>query len=359
MTFPAWIFDAVAGSPSYSASQIRLLFSGLFTPAGALGVRSGILNVESFAPSISGSTLTVAPGRAVVQGATTTTQGAYVTCMSASQTLTIPAPNGTYARWDLVYLRVWDNETDSSGQTQADLVYLAGTAAASPALPSVPAGQTGLPLIRVVVPQSGGGSPTATVVGPYTAARGGAIITTSSADELAITEPGTISIRSDLTSDRVRWLDPATSTWRSIVERHYVTLSKVGSFGLAASTYTAIVWDTLLKQSPGDTMWSGASATSLVAPVAGEYDLFLTAVPPAAASGAVHARAYVNGSYYAHIEFTPSSAAGAFDAAWTALELNAGDAVSVYLYSSVAISAGGWAPPDNKGLTAKLIWSGP
>lgn len=357
MTFPAIAFDAVSGAPSYSAGQWRLAMSGLFTPSGALGVRSGALNAESFTPSVSGGTLTVAPGRAVVQGATTTTQGAYLTAMPTSWAASIPAANASNPRVDLVYLRIWDTEVDASGSTQADLVYLAGTPAASPVLPTIPSGQTGLPLVSVSVPKSGGGSPVATTTGvmPLTAARGGAVLTQSSADESAMTEPGQLSIRSDLPSDRVRWYDG--TTWRSVTERHYVTVARAASFGLPASVYTMINWDTLVKTSPGDTMWTTGAPGSLIAPVSGEYDISALTLLPAGATSSFHIRAYVNGVSAANLGFTPSVSAGAFWGGWAPLELSAGDVVSIYMLSGVLLST--WAPGGTKDVTVKLIWNGP
>lgn len=349
MTFPALALDEVgtSGAPTYSAGQFRLALSGLFTPSGALGVRSGILNAESWAPSISGSTLTVAPGRAVVQGATTTTQGAYLAAMPTSQTLTIPAASATYARWDLVYVRVWDNEVDSSGLTQADIVYLAGTPAASPSLPSIPAGQTGLKLIQVTVPASGGGSPTAQIVGPYTAARGGVVPVYSATDEATLTEPGQLSLRLD--TGRVRRL--LAGTWSDVADRHWCRVSKTGTFNLGAGATVAIIWDGAVN-SPGDSM-GAVGSSSLTAPVTGDYNLTASVLVPGAASGALFVYYEVNGANQRAIAYSPGSSGGQGLTGAIPLGLNAGDTVTVLLYSAVAVT--GWANPTY----ARLEFVGP
>src|SRR6266699_5352182 len=113
MSFVALMADAVSGSPAYSAGTWRLADSGIFVSSGPLAVRSGALSVDSFAASLAGTTVSVGPGRAVVQGATTSTQGAYRTAMPTTWTQALAAAT-TQDRIDLVYLRVWDNEVDAT-----------------------------------------------------------------------------------------------------------------------------------------------------------------------------------------------------------------------------------------------------
>lgn len=256
MTFPALWFDAVA----YSAPTMRLTRSGLFVPTGPLSTRSGALSIDSFAASLGGTTLSVGPGRGVVNGATSTTQGAYQVAMSTTWTQALAAPN-SLDRIDLVYLRVWDTETDSSGLTQADLVYLTGTPAASPVAPTIPAGQTGFQICTISVPHTG--SPAVTQVGviPFTTASGGIVpaFTTSSPGS-----PYQGLFRSRL--DRAATVQPGPlemydgAAWQPVVPASYprgrsVAPISTGSSGTSTSGSTEIM----------DSVLGTLQATNLIA----------------------------------------------------------------------------------------------
>ncbi|MFF7982275.1 hypothetical protein ACFZDK_24625 [Streptomyces sp. NPDC007901] len=173
---PAWI-DTV----SLNAFQLRRVDSLIVMTNGAnpLGARSGVApGSNGFAVSVSGTTITVGTGITSLYFAG---QGTYRVAMTSTSTLTQNAPHATLPRIDLVYLRVWDNSVDASGLNQADVQYLAGTAASSPVAPT-PAGTViYMPLAQLNVPASGGGSTTVnSSVLPITVAPGG-ILPASSA----------------------------------------------------------------------------------------------------------------------------------------------------------------------------------
>lgn len=223
MTIPMLLSDAVSGSPSYSAGTWRLGKSGLYVSSGPLATRSGALSVDSFAASLAGTTVSVGPGRGVVQGATTTTQGAYEAYSTTTWTQALNAAS-SQDRIDLIYLRVWDNEVDASGLVQADFVYLAGTPSGSPVAPSIPAGQSGFRIATVSVPHTGSPALTQAGVMPYTVANGGAVPAFSTsqpaspengqlrwrADRLPTVQPGPLEI----------W-DSTNSAWDPIVPDGY------------------------------------------------------------------------------------------------------------------------------------------
>lgn len=179
MTLPAIAFTGVAES----APHFRLALSGLIVPASSLTVRGGAMSMDSFVASIAGTTLSVGPGRGAVQGATSTSQGVYLAATAATWTQVLAAAS-SQDRIDLVYLRVWDDETDSSGLTQVDFVYLQGTPSGSPVAPSIPAGQSGFRVCTVSVPHTGSPAITQAGILPYTAALGGVV------PAVATTQPG-------------------------------------------------------------------------------------------------------------------------------------------------------------------------
>lgn len=165
--------DAVSGSPSYAASDMRLARAGAYVMTGVLTPRSGALSVDSFAASLSGTTVTVGPGCAIVHGAVSaSTEGVYECFMTTSFTQVLAAAN-TQDRIDLIYVRVWNNEVDSSGATQFSPVYLTGTPSGSPVAPSIPSGQAGFKICTISVPHSGSPALTQNGVMPYTVCQGG------------------------------------------------------------------------------------------------------------------------------------------------------------------------------------------
>ncbi|MGW5582787.1 hypothetical protein [Streptomyces sp. NPDC003857] len=166
---PSWI----DGLP-VDAFRARRIDSLMVMPNGLdpLGARSGILpGSNGFNVTVSGTTITVGTGIGSLYFAG---QGIYRIAMTSTSNLTLDAPHATLPRIDLVYLRVWDNSVDGSGQNKADVVYLAGTPSSTPSAPT-PAGTViYMRLAHITVPASGGGSPTVnTTVRPITVASGG------------------------------------------------------------------------------------------------------------------------------------------------------------------------------------------
>lgn len=144
----------------------------VMTNGVALGGRAGIVpGSGGFTVTVSGTTITVSAGTAWLYQSG---QGMYSASLSSGASLTLTAAHATLPRVDLVYLRVWDNAVDASGLNQADAVYLAGTAAASPVAPTPAGTQIYIPLATISVPASGGGSPSVSqTVLPKTVAPGG------------------------------------------------------------------------------------------------------------------------------------------------------------------------------------------
>jgi hypothetical protein len=113
------------------------------------GIRSGSsTGTEPFdLQGVSAMQAKITPGLAYIQG--TATQGGYAVFSDTDVTLTFSDGNATNPRIDLVYLKVFDDFQDASGQTLATITKIEGTPAAVPTVPTLPA--TAIPLWRVRV----------------------------------------------------------------------------------------------------------------------------------------------------------------------------------------------------------------
>ncbi|MBS2962593.1 hypothetical protein KGA66_06010 [Actinocrinis puniceicyclus] len=297
MTLGPVLSDAVSGSPSFSAGQWRLAYSGLYVSSGALTVRSGALSIDSFAASIAGTTVSIGAGRGVVQGATSGTQGAYPVYSSATVTQVLNAASAQ-DRIDLIYLWLQDNEVDASGAVQATFVYLPGTPSGSPVAPTIPAGRSGFAICTAYVPASG--SPTVTQAGvmPYTAATGG-IIPALTDGQPGSPENGQVRWR----ADRSLTVQPGpleiwdTSAWHPIVPDSYprgrMAYKKITSAGANSGSSTPVVYNTLtttLTSGRRYRLWASGNITDSVTGLRAALGLYYIAGAsmPAGAVGATN-----------------------------------------------------------------------
>lgn len=211
----------------YDAVELRLADLALVAANGtSLSARSGVRPGDpGLAVTLSGTTINVSAGVAAIAYPG---QGLYRGVLdSAASPGTYNTPHSTYTRVDLVYLRVWDDDVDSSGLRQADPVYLAGTASATPSAPSIPAGQIGVALATITVPPSGGGAASvSTAVRPFMVAPGG-ILPSSSAPS----SPYTGQFY-DNGTDLLRWNGSAWDTYQKVQSVAWTTPT-------LASGYTA------------------------------------------------------------------------------------------------------------------------
>ncbi|MEU2242844.1 hypothetical protein ABZ572_25920 [Streptomyces sp. NPDC018338] len=134
----------------------RHISVGATTPAAPLTARSGILpgtgdgkfRVGGLWMSGNGPmTATVYAGRAVVQGPAA--QGAYPVALDQDTVVTFADGDPLNARIDLVVLRVYDDQYDSSKRSEAAIEIIKGTPSAAPVAPAAP--PVSLPLFSVKV----------------------------------------------------------------------------------------------------------------------------------------------------------------------------------------------------------------
>lgn len=148
-------YDAVSGGPELTATEWRQIDTSLFLRDTNDVVLSG---VRGGAVTNTGFSVTIAPLTAVVQ--TLWARGVYRAAFpggSAELSKTISAAHATLPRVDAIDVLIYDHESDGSGLRGADIVYTAGTAAASPSAPTFTG--VGVRLGTFAVPASGGGNP--------------------------------------------------------------------------------------------------------------------------------------------------------------------------------------------------------
>lgn len=173
---PVLPISGPSGSPvEVTAAQFRRLdiATTMAHETHDVAVRAGV--TAGLGASVSGTTVTILPGSAIVTPAASA-NGSYRASVATATSLTLTARDATYTRRDLIVLRVRDSEVDGSGLYTAALEIVTGTASAAPVDPAAPAGS--LPLWVAVVPPSG----TVTLIDRrvQTAALGGVITCTSS-----------------------------------------------------------------------------------------------------------------------------------------------------------------------------------
>jgi hypothetical protein len=162
-----------------SRVDTRLATSVGMAPTGVLTSRSGIVPDGGFAlQQVSAMQCQIMPGRAFIQGVTA--QGGYQVASDAPVALTVPDGDPQYNRIDIIALEIQDQQFDSSGQTQAVIVLIPGTPAATPVAPAVPAAAIGLFRISVPAKTSAGTggvawSTAVTDLRVYTAGLGGIV----------------------------------------------------------------------------------------------------------------------------------------------------------------------------------------
>jgi len=242
VTVTAWPIDADAGSPSYAASIGRHA-DGLFaagTSAAGRHMRSGVRRTDGtdMQVSVAGDDVTILSGVCLIDGPASF-QGAYAVVSDATVTLTdtVAAPHATLTRIDSVYVRIYDDIYDSSGQRAGAVLYQVGTASGSPTPPDLSSilGSS-VAWLRLadlsVAPASLGGFVTVNDKRPWLAAQG--VIRCATVSDLA--NPVTPSLAWESTGGRVKLYNG--SAWQTIYDPNFawVNLSYESGWTTEAST---------------------------------------------------------------------------------------------------------------------------
>jgi hypothetical protein len=138
-TPPSWLQNG-----SHPAENDRLSMQALLTTTGIIGASSLAVTAQG-TPNM---TVNVASGWAAIVGTTQANMGTYVGYNDATTVLTVTTANATNPRIDLVCMTV--NDAYYSGSTNNVVLQLiAGTPAASPVAPTLPANSISLATIAV------------------------------------------------------------------------------------------------------------------------------------------------------------------------------------------------------------------
>lgn len=251
---PLWI-AASAGAPSYNPQELRRAQAAWLSQAGTgtrFGARSGLHPASGNAVQFSNPTITVNNLKGVAFTNVTSLTGPYV-FQIPSHTHTITAAHASLPRKDIIVVRIWDNDEDSSGLRQADTVYVVGTAAASPAEPTLPSNSFRIATIDIPANNTAG----ATVTNNYpvaVAAGGVEVVRTDS--ELTGTASGVYDgmLRWNQATNQLQ-VHNGASTWETLASPSALAPGTIVAHlqraadqaladTLASSSATPISWDT-------------------------------------------------------------------------------------------------------------------
>jgi hypothetical protein len=170
---------------------------------GPTGARTGLRPDGGGAVAVLDGTMsvTVAPFSAWIDGGVSVAQGGYPFILDAAKTLAVADGDATLERVDTVAAVVYDDASDGSGQTVAEVVVVQGVpGAGAPALPA-----TAVPLRDVTVPaglSAGTGGLSSANLGTdrrvWTVAAGGVLRVSGAAERDALPKvPGQVVHRAD------------------------------------------------------------------------------------------------------------------------------------------------------------------
>ncbi|MFW6598114.1 hypothetical protein ACOCHS_06250 [Propionibacteriaceae bacterium Y2011] len=224
---PSWINDPTGTlGAEMNAAELRRAQSALLAhDTNTLSARAGVLHGLNV--TVAGLTATVGIGSAVVTPVAGA-HGSYVVATAASEAVTLDARDATYARIDLIVLRIQDPEI--SGTTAGAVVdKVTGSPAAVPAAPTVPSGA--LELARVTVP-AGTASPSVVDRRRWTAPLGGSIpcLSTSRPSGAGL-RPGQLIFETD-TASTWQWTG---SSWEWVAGNREWVKHATGSLFLPSS----------------------------------------------------------------------------------------------------------------------------
>ncbi|NML50532.1 hypothetical protein HHL19_12765 [Streptomyces sp. R302] len=355
----AWLTNRGDAAGGQTRTDTRLAPLGTFTPTGRLTSLSGVIpGSPNGATPIAGLAVTgtgpgtmtasVAPGRALIQS--TEAAGAYPVSLDTALTITFADGNASNPRFDLVVLRIYDGAVDGGAETKGAIEIIQGAAAATPVVPTVPAAAIALAQVRVPAGASAGtgGIDWGTAITDRrtgTVAVGGILVG-------APTAPGAYPGQF---RDGGRGIERWNGTsWMPTEERHYVSVTKSGTYGLSANQYTSVVWNSAPARTDA-IMWSSAQSTRLVAPVAGLYVVYTSQTWPSGAANC-RTRVRINGddSNVIQMSVVASSTGSMGDSNALPLVMAAGDYVEMQVYNSNALTG-----IPSSYTRAGLIWQGP
>jgi hypothetical protein len=182
------------------------------TDARPLGARSGLRpGITGASAAVNSTSWYVGPIAGIIDAEAANEAGPYAFAIDAASGGAVNAADSTNPRLDGLYVQMSDPaEGDGSSVPSVKVLYAAGTAAASPTLPTTPA--RSFLIVQLNIPKSGGGTPSYTWVAPYLAAAGGAL---GFATEAALNANTNVPFGTEATvySTGARYVMGQSSTW--------------------------------------------------------------------------------------------------------------------------------------------------
>lgn len=263
-------------------------FTGGISPTdhgGAHGVARGLsVSEKSGTPDMS---VDVAAGGALVTGTSSLAQGVYPFVNDATVNLAVTAADPADDRHDLIVAQIRDNDEDGGGSDTPRLFVVEGTAAASPADPSPPAGS--LVLARVVVPAAA------------------TSITDSDIADLRTYSAGLMGVQRVTSTTRPTVVDDGQIIYETDTDQHWNRVAGVWVPQGAGSAFAAFTttddiggtsysnWDAFETVTTDPRSWK-TSVTRCTPDIAGWYRVTVTATDYSDGSDPVRLRVRKNGA---------------------------------------------------------------
>lgn len=331
MTGNAFPVDASSGAPSYASLAWRTARSAMLMQAGGLAfsAQGGMRPGAQPSVSITDPTVTIQPFACVVDPGSG--QGPYICSFTSNEVVTLNAhPGAGTSRIDGLDVQVPPDPP--TGTRLANVVYTAGTAAASPSAPAIPA--RSIRIGTVTVPNVG--TPTYAPTTTFGAAAGG-ILGVPSSGSYPGTPHNSMAIY-DMALDQILVYDG--TGWDPYISAAAHAVARNTTLTLADTTYTgAVSWNVGDIYNIGDIAFASGLFT---VGTTGLYRAETNATYPATNVG-VHIRAIrflVNGSEATYLQgkswwIYPSASIPAIELTATgALQLTAGDTVQASYYQT-------------------------
>lgn len=235
---------------SYTPANDRTALGAVWTPdkTNAYLPKSGVLNTHTDALKVTAggsNTVTVGYGRALVQRSSPSAgDGAWLVTKTVTDTVAVAAPHATFARIDVVYIKVTSTEF-GDGSSAGTIEVVTGTPAASPAVPSIPTATGVLKLAEVTIAASTGAQ---TFVDSRTyTALGSALPLYTASDVPSGSSATSVGTLMYLTDERrlalMSQLDASTKGVRRITQFDNIAIASAPSY--------AATGDTLIDSSTG------------------------------------------------------------------------------------------------------------
>lgn len=321
--------EDASGNP---IDDTRRIFGGMVAAAADGTPRLGVIDPDPSTPLVTGTTSMAYLIKGDVLFVTqrdSSTGGVELSAndaVASAATTSAPVAN---SRIDVIWIKCQFDAYGDSGLYAPRFGVTQGTAGATPAVPSIPAGATALALGQVTSSDTTTETVVITQVAPFTAMAGG-VVPVRNSTELDAWEPADGAVVFDL--DEQRYHHRINGAW--VKAGLQATVYRSSGTHNITSTDTAYTWSGVKSGSDAG-FWSAGNPTRMTAPVSGRY-LVTGSVKAGSGGCEIEYRPRVNGTALS----TPTFAFSAGDPGNTAwprvwgtfeVPLTAGDYVELFV----------------------------